>query len=508
MQPLFYLFLSVIVVVSSLHLYETYRSFPFRFPASGRSIFDSEMSFVSSVRYGVNQRRRHFFFYRDPQIEGVFFREPTLPLLYTAALCTLGGSFAEVSFFICFLNTLSSAILIYWVSHFFTRIPILAGLAYLLNGGLAFFHAMFNHHCPTGDLLHTTCFRTTVPIYSTVGYFLSFSKSSSYTIPLALLAIFIVQIHERHARRYLYEFAGFFAVLIPSPTASVAAFVFGSCFAPGCFHLIPFSVFLLIKLYLCSFHLCPLWSEYKMAGVFFAPLSVCWDSLGFLFFGMVPLLAISNVVVFHRWAVLVATFVLLQVFRCGGASTDNILAITSVCTPFFAVYFVESLVAVYGMARRAVTKGVVVALIGLVVAIAAGGGIVAIVRLHRVTVGLSASDWNAGEWIRQNIKKTKVVLANAEELVPASAVAGRQTLCGAVRAMWEKGVESGKAMEPVREVERTGRTVEVMERVGVEFLLVRKGTRLEEVAVQEAGTALELAFRNDAWTVFRRNKVV
>jgi hypothetical protein len=123
-----------------------------------------------------------------------------------------------------------------------------------------------------------------------------------------------------------------------------------------------------------------------------------------------------------------------------------------------------------------------------------------------VKTGLTAADWNAGEWIRQNIKKNRPVLANAGPLVPATVVEGRQTFCGEERAMWVKGARIAALLAIVREVERTGRAVDVMERVAVQSLVVRKGARLEEVALAEEG--LELAFTNDAWTVLRRNNTV
>jgi hypothetical protein len=54
--------------------------------------------------------------------------------------------------------------------------------------------------------------------------------------------------------------------------------------------------------------------------------------------------------------------------------------------------------------------------------------------------------------------------------------------------------------------ERTDRAVDVMERIAVQGLVVRMGTRLEEVALDEEG--FELAFTNDACTVLRRNNTV
>jgi hypothetical protein len=412
----------------------------------------------------------------------------------------IGGPFEAISFLVCFLNTLSTASIIYWYAALLTRFPILVSLVYLFNGGWAALHAFSKPDCRTGDLVHDICFRAFVPMRQILGYFLSFSKTDSYAIPLSIATIAFVPM-QRGWR--ICTFTGFLAALTPNTAASAAAFAFGSCFSSGFLYFIPFALFLVPRLSSLALRAYPLWREYQMAGAFFAPIVSWWDMLGPLFFGMIPTYRSQALVWVHRMLAYMAVFLLLELFRFGHDQSDNILAICGVAMPFLAVNFMEVVSQLWLSRSRSVAKGVAQSLLGAVFVVGVAGGALGILSLHRKSVGISTVAWDAGEWIRRNVEKGEVIIANAEALVPATVVAGRQIFCGEIGALWRRGANLRFGLQMVRHIERTGQVARSMSQLGVNLMFTRKGTRLEEVAA--ADPKLIVVYLNEAWTLYRLN---
>jgi hypothetical protein len=506
--PTFYLFLGLTGIVSSVHLFRVYRGFPESFPASALHIFDSEASFIASVRFGVNKRRSHVLLYKDPQIAGHSFSGPTVPLLFMTALGALGADYSCASFVVCFMNTLASAVLVYNAAALVTPYPFIGGLCFLFNGGWASFRAFFNKDCTNGDWVHEICFRTPVPMYQTIGHFLSLSKAASYSIPMAIVSLMIAHSGKARTSFWLsHRSAGLLAALIPSPATSAGVFLVASCFPSTLVGFMPFAISILPKLLHIHIRAYPVWREYQMAGVFFSAVTSWWDSYGPMLIAIVfPFFVTHTLAVLHRWAAFVATFLLLEFFRLGSDSFDNILAVTAVCAPIFAALFVETLAFLKQIATDAQTSGIVNVVLAFVVIGFVSGGLISIVAIgsvHEQSAGQLDAD--CGRWILTHLKRKEVIASDALPLCPATVFAGRQIICGDLRAMWLRDANVTRGLKVVREIERVGNPAEVLDRIGVRYFLLLNGTKLFNV-VERAVSDFQVVFSNEKWSLFLRWK--
>jgi hypothetical protein len=103
---LFYLLLTA--GISLRYCASLYNRLPYNGPSSFAPIYDTEISFITSVISGCN--RRHLLYYNNPLVAGEKFHGYALPLLFTAACMTFGASYSDASIIISFMNTVFLAL--------------------------------------------------------------------------------------------------------------------------------------------------------------------------------------------------------------------------------------------------------------------------------------------------------------------------------------------------------------------------------------------------------------
>ena len=494
----FFLAVSATGVVSSVYLLASFWHFPWGMPEGASGVIDLEVSFIESVLSGVNKWRSNVIMYKDPRLMGQKFLQPTLPLLFAAGLCAMGAGYDAASVFIGWMNCVASAALGYYVFAHVTQFPLYATVCFICNSGWAFFRHAFGD-CPDGDLVRDVCARCPVAWYQTLGYFLCFSKSASYTIPMALVVmLFIQMVSERGAHLY-YLLAGVVMVLIPSPGVSIALFIMATCY-PSSFRTFgPFCACILFKMIGLRIKSFPIWRECQMQGVFFAPFFFLHDAFGPLSFGLwlwpVAVLSIQHL---HRLAVCFAAFIFHAFFRIGNGQEESILAMTSVVLPIVACLFVDAQQDIERSLASPASKGIFLGIRIVITSTIILGCAISLNRMRIVEV-LSDDDIELGKWILSNIPRKARILTECHALTPATVIAGRQILCGDVQTLWRGGSNVTAALRIVNELERTKNALDIMNRLKSHFVLSRIGDALSFIANE---TNLTVLFSNKHWTLY------
>ena len=88
-SSLYYFSIFVISIVSFIYLGNTYQNFPYSLPKISIPFLDDEISFISSVLYGINCKRKNFFTFKDPNNLNSTYNRPILPLLFAASIVSL-----------------------------------------------------------------------------------------------------------------------------------------------------------------------------------------------------------------------------------------------------------------------------------------------------------------------------------------------------------------------------------------------------------------------------------
>lgn len=504
-SPWIYILLCLVTIIAGTNLILTYSKFPNELPAASRSVFDIESSFVSSVRRGVNKRRRNVFYYKDPLILGQTFNMPSFPLLYICGMCSLFGNYIEASIVVCLLNILATTVFIYTFAQMHTKNAFLTSLAYLFNSGWAFFRAYFGDNCPTNDYVHDVCSKIPIPWYQTVSFFLSFLKSSSYTIPMTLFIINMLFNNSSIKRfRRFYLIAGIFSILLPNPSTTCALFIFASCI-PNCWKFfMPFAIPAVLKMKGITIRSFPIWREYQMTGIFFSPFVSMFDSFGPVIFTiMLPFLGTPTMIAFRNYTSAVSCLILLVFFRIGNEYFENIIAITSVCLPIFIVVFINTLSYFIHMSKDPHYNGVAWSFCIIFLGCFIAGGLMHLKKVEATKIpGLDKNDIEIAEFIVSKTKKKSIITTETDPLNPATVIAGRQILCGPFKDLWYRGANITTALNNYREIERNNKASDVMARLGSQYLMCKIGSKLHSIATsdQTQGTTI---YQNQKWMLVK-----
>ena len=494
----FFLAVSATGFVSSVYLLSSFWNFPREIPEGPSGVIDLEMSFIASVLSGVNKWRSNIILYKDPQLMGQKFLHPTLPLLFTAGLCAMGAGYDAASVLIGWMNCVASAALSYYMFAHLTQFPLYATVCFICNSGWAFFrHALGN--CPDGDLVRNVCGRCPVAWYQTLGYFLCFSKSASYTIPMALVVmLFIQMVSERGAQRY-YLLAGVVLVLIPSPGVSIGVLLMATCYPSSFRTFAPFCVCIIFKMIGLRIKSFPIWREAQMQGVFFSPCAFLHDAFGPLSFGLwLWPLAVSSIQQLHRLAVCFAALIFHAFFRIGNGQEESILCITSVMLPMVACLFVDAQQDIERSLTSQASKGIFLGIRIVITWTVILGFAISLNRMRVIEV-LSGDDIELGKWLLSNVPRKARIITDCHEFIPATVIAGRQILCGDVQTLWRGGSNVTAALRIINEMERTKNVINVMNRLKSHFVLSRIGDALSFITNE---TNLTVLFSNKHWTLY------
>ena len=452
--------------VSLKYLAAIYRQTPYSGPSIMVPFLDNEVSFINSVLLGCN--RRHFtnpFFYKNPSASGFNYEGYSLPLLYTAACMSLGASYGDASIVICFMNTVTAAAMMHLIARKLTSWATICSLLFLFSGswaGFLYFRAA-NRMNISNDLVHQFQPTHQSVWYHTLGTMLSMSKSSSFAVAGALLAIVWAP----------SPLAGLFGALIPSTTTSFALFGLFSGFPNNIKTVLPFAGAVILKIFPVVFTYMPLFREAEMRGTFFAPLVIWFLALGpvfvviLLFFWVIPRGRLR-----HYLFSALGPFLLLQFFREGRDHWGNAIAITATFLPFVMICFTELMRRFASWPKDEEYQGCTLFVTTATFAFLLFGGYICLSRIRQShTVFISNSDLDAAQWILRavpKISKKAIILTRSKPMNPLI-LTGRQQFLGDKHLVWHRGINFGSKLDQI-DLLLNG-TVEEWNRCNIHYVL-------------------------------------
>lgn len=421
-----------------------YRQVPYSGPSILIPFLDNEISFVQSVLSGCN--RRHFLnplFYKNPGASDFNYEGYPLPLLYTAACMSLGASYADASVVICFMNVMSAAIGIHLISRKLTKWPTMASFLFLFSGswaGFLYFRSA-NRMNIQNDLVHQFQPTHHSVWYHTLGTMLTMSKSSSFAIAAAQLAIIWAP----------SPIAGIMGALAPSATTSFAIFGLLAGFPNTLFTALPFAGSLLLKTLPFVYTYMPLFREAEMRGTFFAPLVIWFLALGpvflvLLLFGWV----LPRDKLRHFLFSAMGPFLILQFFREGRDHFENAVAITAVCLPFAIIAFTELMRRFASWPTDLEYQGCTTFFMTAMFAFLLFGGWVCLTRIMKCEVTYIDKDaLEVAQWIRSGAPKIpkKAIILTRSKVMNSVILTGRQQYLGDKHLLWGRGVSFGYKLD-------------------------------------------------------------
>ena len=278
----YYLAVFITSIISFIYLGNIYQYFPYSTSKISISFLDDELSFISSVLYGINSKRSHFFTFNDPNKLDTTFNRPVFPLLFVASLASFNYDMKNVLFFIHYLNALSTTVILYYFCVIQNGRGLLFVLIVMLNGGWAFFLHFFFSKNGNYDYIHDAGFRVTFPIYHFFAHHLSLSLSSSVSIPLTILSLCYAEDYDKNINVHL--FGGFLASLIPNFLTSASVFLIAFCNKDNAKGFLPFAFTLIIKYLRSDIIVMPIWREFQNEGYHFSQIFIWFETFGPLFF--------------------------------------------------------------------------------------------------------------------------------------------------------------------------------------------------------------------------------
>lgn len=500
-----YFLLAFVSVITAIHLFLCFYQFPSKIPSEASDFIDLEMSFISSVRYGINKWRRNLFLYKDPLNLNGYFVNPSLPLLFAAALDALGLDYAESTVIISFLNTVSTAVFIYHYMAYFSHHPLLCSICFMFNGSLTFFRILFGETCQNNDYVRNICYRTQVPWYSLIGSLMTFSKEFSFALPLSIISLLFAQYPNRqNAGRQYYLIAGIAAALNPSVGSSTCLFLVCSCFSKSFKYVMPFILTLIPKFFKINFQNFPIWREYQMYGIFYACIVVWFDQFGPMLISMfIPISAADDNITVHRFLAFASGFLLINLNRFGNSYFENVIAIMTVILPSICIYFVEDLNYITKFFKNQLYRGILSAIAIFIYVSFIAGGIAGIFHISDVPMKLlSAPDIDCGKWIIKNIKRYETILSEPIKHNPGSLISGRQLLCGDLNMVWKSGANVTQSLRLIRQVEITKKPKQIMNIINSNYFATIKGTLLNDLA-RRGRSNLVLLYENQKYEIYK-----
>lgn len=315
---------------------------------------------------------------------------------------------------------------------------------------------------PTNDLIHQVTVNRSTIWYNPVGHLLSQSKSTSFSIPLALFAV---------------QFTGtplapILATLIPETLTSLAVFVqlMGTpFFVKGLFPavLVP----IMRALYPFTLKIIPVYREAQIDGIFYSHPYVWFEALGPVFLVVIifffkflkePLMS-AGISSF-------APFLMLQYVRDGHSLLSTTTALFCVISPLFSAVFTEALRTIADAPKEEVQKGVARFIAFFIFITLISGGLISTNRISSSKVSFSEDI----QMFAQNVlTENGVYMANPEFLGPLS-YAGVQNFVGEFVSVFNSGIPVSYNIMTYRELSATSYK-EAFKKEGVGYLVMRSG---------------------------------
>ena len=461
-SPWFLVFILCTCGCSLKHLAAAYGKAPQNIPMAMSTTMDREISFINSVLYGCNRRRKNLLFFAEPLMSGKHFYGYSLPLLYTAGLMAGGLSYGSASTIICFMNTIATAFSIFNFAKKYTKWPALAAFLFLFSGswaGFLYFKAA-NRLNPENDLVHQLSKNHVTCWYHPFAYLLSLSKSTSFSVAYAQYSIFWQP----------SLLSPVFAACCPSVATSIA--VFGTLIGMPCDMktLYTCAATLLLRLYPFTFMYKPLFREAEMRGTFFAPIVIWFQALGpifiviAIFFWLLP----KGTFKFYFIAS-VGPFLILNFFREGTDHLQNACAIASTTFPLAIVAFTELMRKFINWPEDEENKGIAAFFMTATITFLLFGGFISSRRVEGPHINVYANeDIEASEWIKE-LPTDAVIFAESRVLNPVS-LSGRSQFIGDKSELFTYGVNLKKRLDEVIQLNLNGNVTKWKD-AGISYIL-------------------------------------
>ena len=490
-SPWFLFLMTFTAGVSLTYLAKIYRKMPNRIPNIMTGIYDDEVSFITSVLYGCNRRRSNPISFKNPRISNFKYQGYPVPLLYTAALMSLGASYSDASIVICFMNTIATCFTFYFISKKYINWPVISTLLFLFSGSWASYIYLryTNRSNLNNDLVHRF-----TPTHASIWYqpfavFLSMSKSASYSIAMAQCAI-------NWAPTIM---SPLFAMLIPNFLTSFATFGVLLGLPNMIIRTTPFTLSLLLRLIPFVFNFKPLYREAEMRGTFFAPLMIWFIALGptflvILFFGWKGIegklrkrgrneeeehkFKDSNNACKERFQIyLFATigpFLLLQFFREGTDTFNNSLAIAATVLPVAMILFTDLMRRYSRWPTDDEYRGCAIFIMSAIFAFLLYGGYLCLTRIvSSVEINLlfTNGDIELAKFIKEKTPNDAIFLIHPKKLNPII-LTGRQVFIGDKQLLWGAGVKFQSKLDDFDLLVKNEDNNEIFKRLNIHYVIL------------------------------------
>ncbi|OHS97116.1 hypothetical protein TRFO_09690 [Tritrichomonas foetus] len=417
-------YLTFIAGVSLMYLSQLYKTIPESVPFIFQTIFEEEISFIS---YVMKSRRSNVLFYEETCLSNFYYKGYSIPLLYVSSLMSLGANYSDASIIICFFNIFSIAFLLYKTTKKFVIWNIVPCFYFFFSGPSAarLFFNTHNRNDPHNDLIHQIDSKHSTISYQMIFSILSFSKASSFTVPLT---------------QFAYSFKNvYLALLIPNIPASIGVLVSLLVKSKSNIKKVwPVCLILLIRLFPFNFSFYPLFREEAMRGSILAAFKIWFDVFSItlpsiIFIGNV------NTKCFDYVISTLSGFCILIFMREGYDRFINFTAMMSLFAPALYSLFSALLKTKVNSQTNKQIKGCFLYIHWAIFFTFVIGGFICgyrIITSKESFIGLNEKEMI--KFISKNIPKTEVLFTKSKLLIPAI-LSGRKLFLGDRKTLYLQG---------------------------------------------------------------------
>lgn len=407
-----------------------YKEYPYHVPYVISDQVEREISFIQSVRKGCNKYRFNMFFFNDPQIHNYTFAGFSIPLLFTAALMSLGASYPSASIIVSLCNTLAVFHGFIQIAKRLTSYYNLASLMFLLNGswaGLLYFksyHRMDN----SNDLVHKLSKYAIIPWFHPINYMMCVEKSLSFSVALSVYSIM--------STGDLLSYV--FVIFIPSVLTSLSVLYTLLSFGIDSNMYAAAVVATLIKAFPYNIFYIPLHRDAQINGVFFAPAVIWLQALGPWIFLLFFVRRSNNAKLKRLFMSTMGSFFIMNFIREGRMYNHSVCAIYSNNYLFYCILCADTIKCLYYNIKDESVKGAYVFVIAFMFAFSIYGSMINLRRVaESLVVFYKDVDLECKKWL--NKLKYKAIIFTATNKVSPVSISGRQNFLASKRELFNQG---------------------------------------------------------------------
>lgn len=466
--PSLYLTLATLSLVILLSCRKIYSNFPEKIPFFGKGIIAYEHAMMASFWKGTNLRRRYFFRLENPLLYNSTTNINPFYISYMASQDVLCSNYVEISTAISFINTVSVVVGLFYLSSQYINLSFFYITLVLFNGGWGFFRCLSNNN-DTDDLVRKTGRGYYTPFYQIFVEFLLFDKGASFSLALSILAQYFIYPSPYNSLKS-NALGGFLIMLNPSFTCSISLFLIAFCNLKSLFACLPFVLSIPFKYYFIKISNFPIWREYQMHGIFFSPAIVVFDIFGpFSFYIFLFLFNRLDSEFLHKTISIFLVIIVASLFRVGGSSRDNSIALASVVFPTLVMGLHSLTETSVSKIKGSKIKGAITSLVVFLMLISYMGSFISIGRQVRLfTDGYSnIQSYELDAWANK-VPPNATVMSKVMQLNPLPFFLGKRMVVGDPESLFERGEDYTSGINMIRETDING-IVPLLKKYGIEY---------------------------------------